>query len=390
MRHIVKYGVPLFLCTCTTMTDRQLRQRVLSWYDEHKDDWPWNLTDDPYAIWLSETILQQTRIATGLLYYQKFLDRFPTLASLAAATVDDVLAEWQGLGYYSRARRLHAAAQVMMEQHAGKVPDTLDALRALPGVGPYTASAVGAFAYGIASTAIDGNIHRVLSRYFYVQVDLAKAKERKAMQDLADEIISSDRPGDWNRALMKIGSTICTPKTPRCHHCPLASRCQAYLQQDVMKYPLPKKKVKLRERWFHYLYAMDHQGRVYIQQRGAGDIWEGMYELPLIEATDSEYTPTSLEDWELSHLGRSEAYRPRLSGRDTRVLSHQRLYISYYELTCDEDLRPAMAADVDIDYEQAFKLHSAESGVRAVSSTHLADKPFPVSLRRYIDLQQEQ
>jgi len=372
------------------MTDKQLRRLVFNWYDKHRDDWPWNLTSDPYAIWLSETILQQTRIATGIAYYDKFLIRFPTLTSLASAASDDVLAEWQGLGYYSRARRLHAAAQIMMDQHGGKVPDTLDDLRALPGVGPYTASAVGAFAYGIPSTAIDGNIHRVLSRFFYLRLDLTRAKERRELQTLADELICTERPGDWNRALMKIGSTICTPRKPSCPLCPLRERCQAHLEQDTQKYPVAKKKAKLTHRWFHYLYAMDDQDRIYIQQRADGDIWQGMYELPLIEAMDEKYVPQSIEDWGHEFTVSDDTARPRISGSDTRLLSHQRLYISYYEVIRSADGQGDAIARVKHKEENATASDGRNTGLIVVPSTHLADKPFPVSLRRYIDLQIDQ
>ena len=251
---------------------------LLSWYDANGRDLPWRRTRDPYAIWLSEIILQQTRIAQGQAYWERFLSAFPDVGSLAAADEDEVLRLWQGLGYYSRARNLHAAARQIAS--AGRFPDTLEGIRALKGVGDYTAAAIGSFAFGIPAAVVDGNVFRVLARHFGIATPVGSAAAKKEFSALAQSLLPPDRPGDFNQAMMDFGATQCTPASPACLLCPFADSCAALATGRVDRLPVRQKGAAVQERRFNYVY-LRFQGRTAIRRRGTGDIWAGLYE-PLV------------------------------------------------------------------------------------------------------------
>jgi A/G-specific adenine glycosylase len=256
-----------------------LRAELLAWFDVHKRDLPWRKTADPYAIWLSEVMLQQTQVVTVIPYWRRFLERFPTVAALAAAPLSDVLSAWRGLGYYSRARNLHRAAQSMVAQHGGQLPHDANSLRALPGFGPYTAGAVASIAFGRAAPAVDGNIARVFSRLFVVEgVPGGRERERR-LWSLAQTWVEGERPGDWNQALMELGATLCKPEAPACLLCPVRRHCGALAQGRVEDLPPPR--VRAPPRRLKLAVAVwERQGRFLLGRRDETGLFGGLWELP--------------------------------------------------------------------------------------------------------------
>ena len=255
-----------------------MTETLLAWYADHGRDLPWRRTRDPYAIWLSEIILQQTRIAQGQAYWERFMAAFPEVESLAAASEDAVLRLWQGLGYYSRARNLHAAARQIVA--LGGFPDTLDGIRALKGVGDYTAAAIGSIAFGLPAAVVDGNVYRVLARYYGIATPVGTTAAQKEFSARAQALLPPDRPGDFNQAMMDFGALQCTPVSPACLLCPLADGCAALATGQVGRLPVRQKAPEVQVRRFDYIYVR-YQGRTAIRRRGPGDIWQGLYE-PLV------------------------------------------------------------------------------------------------------------
>lgn len=257
---------------------------LLQWFKNNGRPLPWRETNDPYAIWLSEVILQQTRIAQGMSYWERFIAQWPTVNDLAAATEDEVLKAWQGLGYYSRARNLHTAAQQVVE--LGGFPQTFKELKTLKGVGDYTAAAIASIAFGQPVAVVDGNVYRVLSRYYGITTAIDSTEGKKEFQTLAQSLLPTSEPADYNEAIMDFGATQCTPTSPHCTTCPLCETCIAFREQRMNELPVKSKKVKQRERHFTYLY-IEYNGEIAIHQRGAGDIWQGLWELPQAEQLTS-------------------------------------------------------------------------------------------------------
>lgn len=258
--------------------------KLLAWYAQHKRDLPWRHTKDPYTIWLSEIILQQTRVAQGLPYFNRFLKRFPTVKDLANANEDEVLKLWQGLGYYSRARNLHKAAKEVTQQHNGIFPSSLKELLTLPGVGPYTASAIASFCYEAPAAVVDGNVYRVLARYFDVEIPINHPKGIRYFQELAQSLIDVDKPSVYNQAIMEFGALHCTPKQPLCTSCPLENLCQSRANNTIALRPQKIKSKAVKNRFFHYLIPFDNRQNTLLNRREGKDIWHGLYEFPLLEA----------------------------------------------------------------------------------------------------------
>jgi A/G-specific adenine glycosylase len=226
-----------------TSEQERFRARLIAWYGENRRDLPFRRTRDPYAIWVSEVMLQQTQVATAVSYYERWMERFPTLEALARAPEDAVLAAWQGLGYYSRARRLQSAARQVVERHAGKVPNQRDLLRGLPGVGDYSAGAILSIAFGQREPLVDGNVVRVLCRYFGLTGDPTRSPLKQGLWELAGELVPEEAPGDFNQALMELGAVVCTPRAPECERCPVAKGCVAKKQGLVSRLPeLPERR----------------------------------------------------------------------------------------------------------------------------------------------------
>ena len=258
---------------------------ILAWYARHGRDLPWRHGRDPYAIWLSEIILQQTRIAQGTAYWERFIKRFTTVKELAEASEDEVLRLWEGLGYYSRARNLHAAAQQIAA--AGGFPKTLEEIRKLKGVGDYTAAAIASIAFDIPAAVVDGNVYRVLARYYGIETPVGTTAAKKAFTALAQSLLPEKAPGDFNQAMMDFGALQCTPQNPDCLTCPLSATCQALSSGRVGQLPVKAPKTAVKERWLSYIY-LRCGGMTAIRQRGAGDIWQGLWEPLVIEHASAE------------------------------------------------------------------------------------------------------
>lgn len=258
---------------------------LLDWFAHYGRELPWRQTRDPYAIWLSEVILQQTRIQQGRDYWARFMQRFPTVELLAAASEDEVLRLWQGLGYYSRARNLHKAAQQVVAM--GAFPSTLEGIRSLQGVGDYTAAAVASIAFDVDAAAVDGNVYRVLSRYYGVATPINTPQGKRDFTQLASSLLPAGKAGTFNQALMDFGAIQCTPRSPRCVICPLVETCEAVRSGRVGELPVKRPKTKVQERRLAYIYIR-YKGKVAIHRRGPGDIWQGLWE-PLLMEGDAQF-----------------------------------------------------------------------------------------------------
>ena len=304
-------------------------QAILDWYDANGRDLPWRRTRDPYAIWLSEIILQQTRIAQGQAYWERFLAAFPDVQRLAAASEDEVLRLWQGLGYYSRARNLHAAAKQIAA--LGHFPETLEGIRALKGVGDYTAAAIGSIAFGLSAAVVDGNVYRVLARHFGIDTPVGSTAAKKEFTARAQALLPQDRPGDFNQGMMDFGALVCTSQSPACLLCPLAGSCAALASGRVDSLPVKSKAPEVQVRRFSYIYIRCH-GRTAIRKRGAGDIWQGLYE-PLVvdqrlvgDAYDLRHSGL-----DLSHSGLDPESPPQLLKSNVKhQLTHRTLIVDFY------------------------------------------------------------
>lgn len=260
-----------------------LREALQIWYKNHQRDLPWRHTQDPYHIWLSEIILQQTRVDQGLPYYVKFTQAFATVADLALASQQEVLNLWQGLGYYSRGRNLHATAQQIVRDFDGVFPQTYQELLKLKGVGPYTAAAIASFAFNLPHAVVDGNVFRVLSRYFGIDLAINSTEGKRQFELLASELLDSANPALHNQAIMEFGALQCKPVSPNCMDCPVQESCQAFRTDSVAVLPIKLNKVKVRKRYFVYHIIVDRFQKLAFYKRGPKDIWEGLYEFPLKE-----------------------------------------------------------------------------------------------------------
>lgn len=326
------------------MAPERFVSTLLSWFSTHGRDLPWRHTRDPYAIWLSEIILQQTRISQGMDYWHRFMAAYPTVDRLAAASEDEVLKMWQGLGYYSRARNLHKAAQQVAA--AGAFPTTIEGISKLKGVGSYTAAAIAAFAYDVPAAAVDGNFLRVLARVYGIDQPINSTQGRHTIEALAQEIVSAapSAAAKVNAAMMDFGATQCTPKRPACEVCPMAEECEALRQGRVDELPVKLKTVKVKERRMVYVYLRCN-GQTAIRQRGGGDIWQGLWELVEAEGCDeaakdkpkqSAPALTDLAQW------RSMGAK-RLAAGVKHVLTHRIILADFYFL--ETPTRPDLPAD---------------------------------------------
>jgi A/G-specific adenine glycosylase len=305
---------------------------IIQWFRENGRELPWRETRDPYAIWLSEIILQQTRIEQGRPYWERFMQRWPRVEDLAAASEDEVLREWQGLGYYSRARNLHAAAKQVVAM--GGFPTTIEGLRTLKGVGDYTAAAIGSFAFGLPAAVVDGNVYRVLSRHFGISTPINTTEGKKEFALLAQELLlpALNREGQgaglYNQGLMDFGATLCTPQSPQCQQCPLQETCVALHEGRITTLPVKERKLTVKERHLTYIYIKCN-GYTAIHRRPAGDIWQGLYE-PLCIEMQGEGLPLT------SHLS-------PLKKNVKHVLTHRILYADFWLWETGE--RPALPDD---------------------------------------------
>lgn len=306
---------------------------LIKWYLQNKRDLPWRKTTNPYPIWLSEIMLQQTRVAQGTPYFLSFTHAFPTVFDLANASEEQVLKLWQGLGYYSRARNLHKTAQTVAFELDGVFPDTYTDLLKLKGIGEYTAAAIASFSYNECVPVVDGNVFRVLSRYFDVETDIAQAAAKKEFSALAFELMPKDNPAQFNQAIMEFGALQCVPKSPNCSICIFNSSCAALQKKKVDQLPVKLKKTKVRNRYFNYIVGIDDLENTFIQKRTAKGIWHNLYEFPLIETDKVEDFDAIAQQIE-QHFFRENEIVSLLEYNSESIihkLSHQHLNIKFWK-----------------------------------------------------------
>ncbi|RYD71489.1 MAG: A/G-specific adenine glycosylase [Sphingobacteriales bacterium] len=311
---------------------------LLRWYQQNKRDLPWRDTTDAYVIWLSEVILQQTRVEQGLPYFRRFLNRYPNVSSFALAAEDDILKLWQGLGYYSRGRNMLKTARLVQEQYKGVFPSNYTDLIKLKGIGTYTAAAISSFAANEVRAVVDGNVYRVLARYFGVDEPINSTKAKGIFQNIADDLINKKLPGLHNQAMMEFGAMLCKPKNPACGICPVRTGCYAFKHNATTHLPVKLKKLKVRERFLNYFLITDGD-KILMNKRGEKDIWANMYDLPAIETTS--LIPThellALADFK-EHFG-NQYVNPIDIGVKKHILTHQRLYVRLIRL----DIQPVIS-----------------------------------------------
>lgn len=331
---------------------QEIQQKLHKWYHQHKRDLPWRHTTDPYRIWVSEIMLQQTQVAQGLPYYHRFMDRFTSLEELAKAEEDEVLKLWQGLGYYSRARHLHSAAKQVVNEHGGVFPQDYNTLLSLKGVGDYTAAAVSSFSSGELRACIDGNVIRVVCRLFGIDTPYDTGDGKKTIKALADELLSKTDSATHNQAIMEFGALQCTPKNTNCDICPLQNKCIAYAKQQVQILPIKSKKTKVQDLYLYY-FLYEQEDKLLIQQRADSGIWRNMYEFPVLESPtkikkadlllhlnksfDNKYSKRREEnDKEINILAESKVNIESISFSHiyTHILSHRRIQACFIKVQC--------------------------------------------------------
>ena len=309
-------------------------QEIYSWFTNNKRDLPWRETSDPYKIWISEIILQQTRVAQGMGYYNRFVEEFPTIFDLANASEDTILKLWQGLGYYSRARNLHFTAKFIVNNYNGIFPNDFKSILSLKGIGIYTAAAIASIAFNLPYAAVDGNIYRVISRYFGISTPIDSEKGKSEIQKIANELISEKNPGFHNQTYMEFGALQCAPKSPNCNLCPLQETCYAAINNLTDQIPVKEKKVKQRTRFFYY-YIIECRNSILLEKRTGKDIWKNLHQFPLIE---SEF---ELSENEILNLAtpvntHENANFKSISGSVKHVLTHQTIYARFVQIETEE------------------------------------------------------
>ncbi len=316
---------------------------LINWYLHNKRSLPWRETQNPYPIWLSEIMLQQTRVAQGMPYFLSFTTNFPTVFDLANANEEKVLKLWQGLGYYSRARNLHKTAQIVAFELNGIFPDNYKDLLNLKGIGDYTAAAIASFAYKEAVPVVDGNVFRVLSRYFDVENDISINSTKKVFAELAFELMPKDNPAQFNQAIMEFGALQCVPKSPNCSICPFNESCAALQKNKVDKLPIKTKKVKVTNRFLNYIIYIDKKNQTLIQKRTEKGIWQNLFEFPLLEnenSVDLEFISKNID----AKFTVKSIYQ--INNQEIiHKLSHQKLHINFWKIEIDEILENGLTFD---------------------------------------------
>lgn len=311
--------------------DMDFKDRLLQWYELNGRDLPWRNQPDPYRIWLSEIIMQQTRIAQGLPYYLKFVEELENVEQFANAPLDKILKLWQGLGYYSRARNMHIAAKQVVEDFRGSFPNSFAGLKQLKGVGDYTAAAIASIAFNETVAVVDGNVYRVLSRYFNDSTPIDTGAGKKLFQELANNLIDEKKPGDFNQAMMDFGAMVCTPKTPGCENCIFRLECQGVEANTIDQLPVKSKKVKVRHRFFAFFEIVNDK-KVLVQQRWEDDIWKGLYQFPMVEVQEE----TQLSGELIQKIFPTGVESVESTGVFRHVLTHQRIQANFFKVKLDE------------------------------------------------------
>jgi A/G-specific adenine glycosylase len=310
------------------------RKRLISWYLENNRPLPWSKTHDPYSIWLREVILQQTRVEQGASYYQKFLNHYPTIVDLANSSLEEVFKDWEGLGYYSRAKNLHKTAQIVRDDYNGIFPRVYEEILSLKGIGEYTAAAISSFAYNEPYSVLDGNVFRVLSRYFGIDYPIDTTIGKKYFKKLAQECLDISQPAQYNQAIIDFGAVICKPAQPLCNNCPFSSECKALNENRILELPVKSKKIIKKNRYFNYL-VLSHQGKIYIQQRIEKDIWQFLFQFPNVEFNDQLLSKEEL----MKELSFSVSYI-RESKIFLQTLTHRKIHAKFFEIECLDCIPP--------------------------------------------------
>lgn len=337
-------------------------ESIIDWYGQNRRNLPWRDISDPYRIWLSEIILQQTRVNQGLPYYRRFIARFPQVGDLASASEEEVLALWQGLGYYSRARNLHAAAKIIHRQYKDVFPDTYEKIKALPGIGPYTAAAIASFAFNLPCPVIDGNVIRFICRLDGIYEPVQSSACRRQIEKLLQERIDPRNPGTFNQAIMEFGALACTPLNPLCQrerNCPFEAVCHAFRNQAVAHLPLKEKKKPLPEIQLHYLLVLDKHDTLWLRKRGYEDLWRGMYDLPVMPQEKAGDAAALCEGRGLLLLR-----------HHTQNLSHRKIHFYFYR--------------ADARHPWVKKLLTNQKDCLRVKKNSLGKYAFPVSVGRFL------
>ena len=342
-----------------------IQDTLLKWFDANRRDLPWRHNPTPYEVWLSEVILQQTRVSQGMDYYLRFIERWPTVVDLAEASEEEVLKMWQGLGYYSRARNLHHCAQQVTSEHKGQFPPDYEKLKQLKGIGDYTAAAIASIAFNLPHAVVDGNVYRVLARLYDIDTPININEGQKLFAQLAEDLLNRKQPGLHNQALMEFGALHCTPKNPNCLLCPLQAQCLAFAHQTVMQRPVKLQKVKVTTRYFNYL-VIKTNGCIYLHKRSDNDIWKNLYDFPCIESDQ----PMSVEE-----VIASEQFKQIIENKPFTIIKTSPVFI--HKLTH----RTILAQFIEIKLEKKL-LRIETKDLFLTPETDLGNFPIP----RLIDL----
>jgi len=306
--------------------EKRFTDTLMKWHERsNKREMPWKGEKDPYKIWLSEVILQQTRVEQGWDYYTRFIKKYPTIGHLAGANDQEVFKLWEGLGYYNRCKNLLYTAREIVKDRKGKFPDQYEAILSLKGVGPYTAAAIASFAYNLPYAVVDGNVFRVLSRYFGVEEAIDSAKGKNLFTTLANKVLSKTKAGLYNQAIMDFGATVCKPFAPACTACPLQKNCIAFSEGKVNQLPVKEKSLQRKHRWFYY-FLFEHDGKLLVHQRTAKDIWQNLFEFYLLEADELiHWDESNVKLWLKGQLGVQKALVTHISTPSVQQLTHQQI-----------------------------------------------------------------
>ena len=349
----------------------ELQEILARWFKSNMRELPWRDTPSPYYVWLSEVILQQTRVSQGLDYFNRFVQQWPTLADLAKASEEEVLKMWQGLGYYSRARNLHRCARQVVEEYDGVFPEDLDELKKLQGIGGYTAAAIASIAFGKPHAVVDGNVYRVLARLYNIETPINSNEGVKVFAELADTLLDRKHPGRHNQAMMEFGALHCTPKNPDCLFCPLQAHCLAFDHHTVAERPVKLQKTKVRTRYLNYLVIRDKHQNICLRKRQEDDIWRNLYDFPCVE-NDGELSPEEvLADKTLLELAPKAFRLVRLSPVYTHKLTHQTLIATFFEIKISD-----------------FLPSSQKNNILLVPENELGRYPVPKLIENYLSINQ--
>jgi A/G-specific adenine glycosylase len=339
---------------------------LLLWHRrDNQREMPWKGIRDPYKIWLSEIILQQTRVAQGWNYYLTILKAYPTLQQLAAAKDADVFKLWEGLGYYSRCRNMLRTARILVKEYKAKFPASYEDLLALPGIGPYTAAAISSFAFQLPHAVVDGNVTRVLARFFGINTPIDSTSGKKSFTELANILLHKKEPGTYNQAIMDFGATVCLPQQPICGHCPLEKKCAARQQGRVYQLPVKEKAVMKKIRWFAY-FIFEYQGKFFVRERTSKDIWQHLNEFYAVETEGAmEWSPAMVEEW-LEQQGIRRYKIQQISDQQTQVLTHREIRAVFIQV-------------------KLYRTASFLASYRQMTLTELKSLPFPRIVTRWLE-----